>query len=62
MLAAALAGLAAYRWGEARATWRRVRDGKITFRSQRKAAWRYTGRTALYIGIAVILILIVRPR
>lgn len=59
MLCGILAGLAAYRWGEARATWRRVRDGKTGFRNQRKTAWRHTGRATVYIGIVIVLILIV---
>ena len=59
MLCGTLAGLAVYRWGEARATWRRVKDGKTTFRNQRKTAWRHTSRATLYICIAIVLILIV---
>ena len=59
MLCGILAGFAAYRWGEARATWRRLKDGKTVFRNQRKTAWRHAGRATLYIGMVIILILIV---
>jgi hypothetical protein len=58
VLCGILAGFAAYRWGEARATWRRLKDGKTVFRNQRKTAWRHAGRATLYIGIVIILILI----
>jgi hypothetical protein len=54
-----LAGVAAYRYGEARATWRRVKDGKAAVRNNRTTAWRHTGGATLYIVGATLLLLLV---
>jgi hypothetical protein len=58
VLCGILAGLASYRFGEARATWRRTRDSKTQMRSQRTSAWRRTGSAMLYIGGAILLLFI----
>jgi hypothetical protein len=47
------------RWGEARATWRRVRDGKASVRGYRTTAWRHTRFAAVYVAGAVVLLLLV---
>ena len=54
-----LAGLAAYRYGEARATWRRVKDGKGAVRNNRTTAWLHTRGATLYIVGATLLLLFV---
>jgi len=59
VLCGILAGFAVYRFGEARATWRRVRDGKRSTRTNRGTAWRHTGVATLYIGAAILLLILV---
>jgi hypothetical protein len=59
ILTGVLAGLAFYRFGEARATWQRRRVSRTTLRNQRNTAWRHTGTGALYFGGAVLLLVIV---
>ncbi len=54
-----LAGLAAYRYGEARATWRRVKDGKAAVRNNRTTAWLHTRGATLYIVGATLFLLFV---
>lgn len=54
-----LAGMAVYRYGEARATWRRVKDGKAAVHNNRTTAWRHTGGVTLYIVGATLLLLLV---
>ena len=53
-----LAGLAFYRFGEARATWQRRKATRTTLRGQQNTAWRHTGSAALYFGGAVLLVII----
>lgn len=59
VLCGILAGLAVYRFGEARATWQRFRVNKTTLRGQRSTAWRRSGSALLYIGGAVFLLVII---
>lgn len=59
ILCGILAGFAVFRFGEARATWRRVRDGKLSVRGYRTTAWRHTGFAALLIGGAILLLVVV---
>lgn len=59
VLCGILAGFAVYRFGEARATWRRVRDGKASVRTHRSTAWRHSGVATLYIGGAILLLVFV---
>jgi hypothetical protein len=59
VLCGILAGFAVYRWGEARATWRRVRDGKASVRGYRTTAWRHTRFAAIYVAAGVLLLLLV---
>ena len=54
-----LAGLAVYRFGEARATWQRFRVNRTTLRGQRNTAWRRSGSALLYIGGAVFLLVLI---
>ena len=54
-----LAGVAVYRYGEARATWGRVKDGKAEVRKNRTTAWRHTGGATLCIVGAILLLLLV---
>jgi hypothetical protein len=58
LLGGVLAGVAVYRYGEARATWRRVKDGKTSMRTNRANAWRHTGFATLYIAGAIFFLLI----
>ena len=57
VLCGIVAGLAVYRYGEARVTWRRVKDGKAAVRNNRTTAWRHTGRATLYMVGAILLLL-----
>lgn len=59
VLCGILAGFAVYRWGEARATWRRVRDGKASVRGYRTTAWRHTRFAVVYVAGAVLVLLFV---
>ena len=59
VLCGILAGLAVYRFGEARATWQRFRVNRTTLRGQRNTAWRRSGSALLYIGGAVFLLVII---
>jgi hypothetical protein len=59
VLCGILAGFAVYRWGEARATWRRVRDGKASVRGYRTSARRHSGYAVLYIVGAILLLFFV---
>ena len=59
VLCGILAGLAVYRFGEARATWQRFRVNRTTLRGQRSTAWRRSGSALLYIGGAVFFLVII---
>ena len=59
ILCGVLAGFAVYRWGEARATWRRVKDGRISVRGYRKSAWRHTRFAVLFVAGAILLLFFV---
>lgn len=59
ILCGILAGFAVYRWGEASATWRRVKDGKRSVRGYRTSAWWHTGFAVLYVAGAILLLLFV---
>ena len=59
VLCGILAGLAVYRFGEARATWQRFRANRTTLRGQRNTAWRRSGSALFYIGGAVFLLVII---
>lgn len=56
VLCGILAGFAAYRFGAARATMRRLNDTKRTMPAFRKTAWRHSGVAALLIGAAILLL------
>jgi hypothetical protein len=56
VLCGILAGFAAYRFGAARATMRRLNDTKRTMPGFRKTAWRHAGVAALLIGAAILLL------
>lgn len=58
VLCGILAGLAVYRFGEARATWQRLRANRTTLRGQRNTAWRRSGSALLYIGGAAFLLVL----
>jgi len=58
VLCGILAGFATYRFGEARGTWQRRKDVKASLHTLRKTTWRHTGRAALFIGGAILLLLI----
>jgi hypothetical protein len=59
ILCGILAGLAVYRFGEARATWQRFKASKTTLRGQRNTAWRRGGSALLYLVVAVFLLVII---
>jgi hypothetical protein len=59
VLCGILAGFAVYRWGEARATWRRVKDGRTSVRGYRTSAWRHTRFAVLYVAGAILLLFFV---
>jgi hypothetical protein len=58
VLCGILAGFAAYRFGEARATWQRLKDAKKSVPILRKTAWGHAGFAALLIGGAILLLFI----
>jgi hypothetical protein len=59
VLCGILAGLAIYRFGEARSRWQQLRTTRTTRRNQRNTAWRQTGSAALYVLGAILLVVIV---
>ena len=59
VLFAVLVGLAVYRSGQARSRWQQIKAAKTTARNQRNTAWRQTGGAALYIGGAILLLVII---
>jgi hypothetical protein len=54
-----LVGLAVYRSGQARSRWQQLNASRTTARNQRNTAWRQTGGAALYIGGAILLLVII---
>jgi hypothetical protein len=56
VLCGILAGFAAYRFGAARATMRRLNDTKKMMPGYRKTAWRHAGVAALFVGGAILLL------
>lgn len=59
ILCGILAGFAVYRWGMARATWRRVKDGRTSVRGYRTSAWQHTRFAVLYVAGAILLLFVV---
>jgi uncharacterized membrane protein YidH (DUF202 family) len=59
VLCGILIGLAVYRSGEARARWQSLKSTRTTARNQRNTAWRHAGSAALYVGGAIVVLVIV---
>jgi hypothetical protein len=59
ILCAIFVGLAVYRSGEARARWQSLRTSRTTVRNQRNTAWRHASSAALYVVVAIFLLVIV---
>jgi hypothetical protein len=58
LLCGILAGLAAYRFGAARASMRTLNNTKNAVNTTRKTAWRHAGVSVLFVAAVILLLYI----
>jgi len=58
VIAAGLAGLALYRWGEVRGAWGRWRTAVDVLRARRAEALKHAGQAALLVAMGLVALIL----